>query len=323
MGDSQMKTDRMKIAVLGAGAMGSLYGAMLKEAGEDVWLLNRWEEHIRAIREKGLTISSASGDRNVFVRSTTDPAEIGRADLVIVFVKSYDTRDAIKGALSLVGEKTTVLTLQNGLGNVEQLTETVGESRVLAGITGFGSTVLAPGHIRHAGVGDTVMGELSEIRTPRIEELFRVFDSAGLRPVIAENLPGAIWGKLLVNVGINPITALASVKNGQIAAIPELTDIMAKAVGEALEVSRRKGITLFPAVDPFEHVREIARRTKDNVSSMRQDVERGKRTEIDAISGAIVREGKALGVPTPVNALLTQLIKGLEKGSRTDKNNSL
>ena len=304
----------MKIAILGAGAMGSLYGAMLKEAEEDVWLLNRWEEHIHAINKKGLTISSVSGDRTVFLKATTDIKEIGKVDLVIVFVKSYDTRAAMSGALPLLGEETMVLTLQNGLGNIEQLAEIVGGKRVLAGTSGFGSTILAPGHIRHAGVGDTMLGELSGIKTPRTEELRRIFDSAGLRPVIAENLPGIIWGKLLVNVGINPITALARIKNGRIIDIPELADLMEKAVGEALEVSRRKGILLFPAGDPLEHVREVIRKTKDNVSSMRQDIERGNQTEIDVISGAIVREGKAVGVPTPVNSLLTQLIKGLEKG---------
>lgn len=307
----------MKIAILGAGAMGSLYGAMLKEAGEDVWLLNRREEHIDAIREKGLRISSRSGERTVFINATTDVKEIGKAELVIVFVKSYDTREAMSGALSLLGDETMVLTLQNGLGNVEQLTEIVGERRVLAGTTGFGSTVLAPGHIRHAGEGDTMLGELSGIRTPRVEELSRVFKSAGLRPVIAENLPGIMWGKLLVNAGVNPITALTRIKNGQILEIPELTDLMEKAVGEALEVSRRKGIVLFPIVDPLEHVREVIRRTKDNISSMRQDIERGTQTEIDFISGAIVREGRALGVPTPVNSLLMQLIKGLERRDKT------
>jgi 2-dehydropantoate 2-reductase len=307
----------MKIAILGAGAMGSLYGAMLKEAKEEVWLLNRWEEHINAIRERGLTVSSLSGDRTVLIKATTDLKEIGKMDLVVVFVKSYSTREAMSGALSLLGNETMVLTLQNGLGNIEQLAEIVGEKRVLAGTSGFGSTILAPGHIRHAGEGDTMLGELSGVKTARLEELRRVFDSAGLRPVIAENLPGIIWGKLLVNVGINPITALARIKNGRIMDIPELADLMEKAVGEALEVSRRKGILLFPAGDPLEHVREVIRRTKDNVSSMRQDIERGNQTEIDVISGAIVREGKALGVPTPVNYLLTQLIKGLEKGNKT------
>jgi 2-dehydropantoate 2-reductase len=309
----------MKIAVLGAGAMGSLYGAMLSEAGEEVWLLNHWKEHIHAISKKGLTISSASGDRSVFVKATTDPAEIGQADLIIVFVKSYDTRDAMSGALSLLREETMVLTLQNGLGNAEQLVEIVGERRLLAGTSGFGSTVLAPGHIRHAGSGDTMLGELSGAKTTRLEGLRRVFASAGLRPVITENLQGVTWGKLLVNVGVNPVTALARVKNGQILDILELRDIMERAVGEAFEVSRRKGITLLPAGDPLEHVREVIRRTKDNVSSMRQDIEKGNQTEIDVISGAIVREAKAFGIPTPVNALLMQLIKGLEKGNRTNK----
>ncbi|MCK9362937.1 MAG: 2-dehydropantoate 2-reductase [Syntrophales bacterium] len=309
----------MKIAVLGAGAMGCLYGALLAEAGESVTLLDVWEAHIQMIRERGLTITSPNGDRNFPLQAETDPRAIGKVDLVIVFVKSYHTREAMKGALSLLGEETIVFTVQNGLGNVEQLAEIAGEKRILAGTSGFGATMIAPGHIRHAGTGATTFGEPSGLKTARIEQLRAIFETAGLNPVIAENLPGIIWGKLLVNVGINPITALARIKNGQILEIPELTELMEKAVGEALEVSRRRGIRLAFAGDPLEHVKAVMSNTKENISSMRQDIERGRRTEIDFINGAIVREGAALGVPTPVNFTLTSLIKGLEEGARQKK----
>lgn len=309
----------MNIAVLGAGAMGCLYGALLAEAGESVTLLDVWEEHIQVIRERGLTISAPAGERNVPMQAATDPQVIGKVDLVIVFVKSYHTREAMRGALSLLGEETVVFTVQNGLGNVEQLAEIAGQKRILAGTSGFGATMIAPGHIRHAGNGETTFGESSGLKTARMERLRAIFEKAGLNPVIAENLPGIIWGKLLVNVGINPITALARIKNGQILEIPELTELMERAVGEALEVSRRREIRLAFAGDLLEHVKAVIRNTQENISSMRQDIERGRRTEIDFINGAIVREGAALGVPTPVNFALTSLIKGLEAGAREKK----
>lgn len=306
----------MKIAVLGAGAMGCLYGALLAEAGENVVLIDVWKEHVDAIREKGLTVSSSTGERNVPMRAVIDPGEVGRVDLVIVFVKSYHTREAMGGALSLLGDETIIFTVQNGLGNVEQLSEIAGEKRIVAGTSGFGATMIGPGHIRHAGTGATTLGELTGERTPRIEALAAVFTRAGLHPLLSDNLQGILWGKLLVNVGINPITALARVKNGQILEIPALTSLMERAVGEALEVSRRRGVHLVPEGDPLEHVREVIRNTKENISSMRQDVERGRRTEIDFINGAVVREGAALGVPTPVNFTLTSLVQGLEAGAQ-------
>lgn len=309
----------MKIAVLGAGAMGCLYGALLAEAGESVTLLDVWEEHIQAIRERGLTISDPAGERNIPMQTATDPRAIGKVELVLVFVKSYHTQEAMRGALTLLGEKTIVFTVQNGLGNVEQLAEIAGAERILAGTSGFGATMIAPGHIRHAGTGTTTFGEPSGLKTARMERLKTIFETAGLNPVAAENLPGIIWGKLLVNVGINPITALARIQNGQILESPELTELMEKAVGEALEVSRRRGIRLAFTGDPLEHVKAVLRNTKENISSMRQDIERGRRTEIDFINGAIVREGAVLGVPTPVNFALTSLIKGLEAGARQKK----
>jgi 2-dehydropantoate 2-reductase len=309
----------MKIAVLGAGAMGSLYGALLAEAGESVTLLDVWKEHIDAIRGRGLALSSPSGERNVPMHAVTDPREIGKVDLVIVFVKSYKTGEAMRGALSLLGEETMVLTLQNGLGNVEELAAVAGERRVIAGTSGFGATMIAPGRIRHAGEGKTTIGELSGARTARIVKLEKIFEAAGLNPVIADNLSGIVWGKLLVNVGINAITALAGIKNGQILDIPELAELMDRAVGEALEVSRRREIKLVPEGDVLEHIRTVLRNTKDNISSMRQDIEKGNPTEINFINGTIVREGALLDVPTPVNFALTSLIRGREAGVKLKK----
>jgi 2-dehydropantoate 2-reductase len=308
----------MKIAVLGAGAMGSLYGAMLAGAGEEVWLVNVWKEHVEEINRHGLTVWIGDEKRLVRVPATTDPASVGPADLVLVFVKAYATEQAMRGALSLVGENTAVLTLQNGVGNVEQLCSVVGEGRVLAGSSTFGANLAGPGCVRMAGKGETTLGELNGEVTERLGKIAAAFERAGLSPVISDNIQGVLWTKLLVNAGINPLTAICRVNNGRLLEIPELAALLERAVGEAQAVAEKKGIRLTVA-DPVAHVKKVARATADNVSSMRQDVERGRRTEIDVICGAVVREGAEAGVPTPVNETLALLVRALEELGRQDK----
>lgn len=308
----------MKIAVVGAGAMGSLYGALLAEAGEDVCLVNIWAEHVAAVNRQGLTITSDRGDRVVKLRAVTDAAEAGPADLILVFVKSTATGVAARSALGLLGRDTFALTLQNGIGNVEKLGEILGPDRVIAGTSAFGGTMLGPGHIRHAGSGTTMLGELSGKITPRLEELAGVFRRAGLQPSLSDNIKGVLWTKLIVNVGINALTALTRVKNGQLLEIPELSGLMEMAVAEAVAVANKKNIKL-ACSDPLEHVRNIARATGLNISSMRQDVERGRTTEIDVINAAVDREGAALGIPTPVNRVLTMLIKAMTAAGAPDR----
>lgn len=300
----------MKIAVIGAGAMGSLYGAHLAEAGEDVCLVDVWEEHINTINRKGLTISSGGGDRTVRLRAVNDASSVGPVDLILIFVKSNATGEAARSALGMLREGTFALTLQNGIGNVETLAGILGRDRVLAGTSAFGGTMLGPGHIRHAGSGTTMLGEISGKTTPRLEKLASVFQRAGLRPELSDNIQGVLWTKLIVNVGINALTALARVKNGQLLDIPELEELMGMAVAEAEAVAAKKDIKLVTP-DPLEHVKNIARATGQNMSSMRQDVEKGRLTEIDVINGAVCREGEALGIPTPVNMVLTKLIKSV------------
>lgn len=302
----------MKIAVIGAGAMGCLYGAHLAGTGEEVCLVDIWEEHVSAINRQGLTISSESGDRTVRLKAVTDVSSVGQVDLILFFVKSYSTGEAARSALGLLKEGTFCLTLQNGIGNVEKLAEIMGPDRVLAGTSAFGGTLLGPGRIRHAGSGTTMLGELSGKTTHRLEELVGVFQRAGLRPAISDNIQGVLWTKLMVNVGINAITALTRVKNGELLEIPHLEELMGMAVAEALAVAGRKNIKLV-SPDPLEHVKNIARATGQNISSMRQDVEKGRITEIDVINGAVCREGELLGIPTPVNRVLTMLIKAVSQ----------
>lgn len=297
---------------MGAGAMGSVYGGKLSGAGFDVTLIDVWEEHVRAINQEGLHVEGIDGDfRYHNLRAVTSPREAGKTDLLIVFVKSTMTESAIEEAKSLLEEDTMVLTLQNGLGNIEVLCRHAGEGRVIAGISTHGANVVGPGHIRHPGTGATVLGELSGKVTDRLRKLQDAFLKAGLAPVeISDNVVGLVWDKLITNVGLNAITAVTGVLNGQVLDIPEARELSRKAVQEAIAVAERKGIKLCD--DPLEHVEGILRLTGGNRSSMLQDVMRHKRTEIDFINLAVVREAEALGMQAPVNEVLGKLVKVLE-----------
>jgi len=298
--------------------MGSLFGGLLAEAGEDVVLVDVWEEHMRAINERGLRIRGVSGDRVVRVKATTKHAEVGVVDLVLLQVKSYATEKAIRDALPMVGERTVVLTLQNGLGNVEKIAAVVGRERVLAGTTAHGATVLGPGEIYHAGRGPTVIGEVDGRITDRVKAIAELFNRAGIETEVTDNIMGAVWTKMLANVAINALTAITGLYNGELLELEETKAVMLKAVDEAVAVAKAMGIKLL-VEDPHEFVLGIARATATNKSSMLQDVERGRRTEIDAINGMIVHYGRELGIPTPVNEALVAAVKGIELRMRKRK----
>jgi len=303
----------MKIAVLGAGAMGSLVGGLLAEGGHEVTLISTWAEHVETVNREGLLVEGQGGRRRVGVLASLSAAEAGPAELVIVAVKAPQTREAMAGALGLVGPETVVLTLQNGLGNVESLAEAVGPGPVVAGALSHGARLEGPGRVRHAGGGGLALGELSGRITGRLRGLGRIFEESGLAPVsLSDNVQGLIWGKLIVNVAINAVSALARIRNGQILEFPEAGEISRLAVLEAVEVAGRKGIIL-PG-DPVGFTREVARATGANISSMLEDILRRRPTEIEVINGAVVREGEALGVPVPVNKVLAGLVSVLARG---------
>jgi len=293
--------------------MGCLYGGLLAEGGFDVTLVDVWKEHMDAVNERGLSIEAAGKERIIKnIRGTTDPAEAGKADLIVVFVKSTATSEAMKGAMSLVGPDTTVLTLQNGLGNLEKLVRVAGKERVIAGITGHGSTLLGPGKIRHAGQGDTIMGEPDGTLSDRLKKIGAMFEKSNIPVKLSKNVIGLIWGKLLVNVGINALTAVTGLRNGRMTELPEAEELLVLAVKEGIEVALAAGIRL-ETDDPVEYTKNVARMTGPNRSSMLQDVMNRRQTEIDVINGAIVDEGRRLKIPTPVNLALTNLVRIRQK----------
>jgi 2-dehydropantoate 2-reductase len=300
----------MKIAVVGAGAMGSLFGALLAEAGNEVWLLDIWAEHIKVIREEGLSLEREGKRRIVKLNAATDAEPIGKADLIIIFVKSTQTAPAAATARELVGQEGLVLTLQNGMGNADIIAEAIDPNRVVAGTTSHGATLLGPGSIRHAGVGPTVIGMwVGGDKTPA-QCIAGAFADAGIETETVEDVRSVVWDKLLVNVGINAITALTGIKNGQILDLEATKALSKAAVEEAMAVARTQGIKI--REDAVEHVLRVAEATGPNRSSMGQDVDHKRQTEIGAINGVVVREGRRLGLQTPVNKTLTALVETLQ-----------
>lgn len=304
----------MKIAIIGAGAMGSLFGAKLSEVPENkVYLIDVWKEHIDAINSQGIFVeTNGEMKRYTDITACTDASVAGEADIVLVFVKSTITRQAVCDSACVFGPDTVALTLQNGLGNIELISELVCSKNVIGGTTANGATMLGPGKTRHAGLGKTVIGELSGTETGRIRAICDTFNKAGIETEISNNIQGLIWDKLIVNVGINALTGITKLHNGELIDNPELVNIMEMAVREAEEVAKSKGVKL-GFEDAFAHTKDVCAATAKNQSSMLQDILNHRKTEIDMINGAIVREGRETGVDTTANAVLAGLIKFLEK----------
>ena len=302
----------MKIAVVGAGAMGSLFGAILAEAGNDVWLCDVWQDHVQAINNNGLRIDGEGKTHSARLLATFDPTQIGPADLVIIFVKSTQTKSAAEAAQYLVGSEGAVLTLQNGMGNADAIAEHIAPERILAGTTAHGATMLGPGHIRHAGVGPTTLGAWKN--TDHGHGLARrfadFFNTAGIETEAVDDVRCVIWNKLLINIGINAITALTAIKNGQILDLEITRELCHAAVEEAMAVARAQNIPI--RKDAVDVVFKVAEATAANRSSMGQDVDNKRPTEIGAINGFIVRESKRLRIDAPVNFTLTALIETLQ-----------
>jgi 2-dehydropantoate 2-reductase len=302
----------LKIVIVGPGAIGCLLAALLRRGGHDVWLLDRQADRARVIAKRGLWVSGVSGEFHASVHATANPAESGPAGLAILAVKSYDTASAARTAAPVVGPETIVLTLQNGLGNIETLVDQFGAERVLGGVTAQGATLIAPGQVRHAGQGATVIGELNGQLTPRVRELVAAFSTCGVQTEPTTRLEAVIWSKLAVNAGINAVATVARVRNGGLLESRSLCDLMRSAVAEAAAVAEAKGLQLDEADLPA-YAESICQRTADNVNSMLQDVNRQRRTEVASINGVVVEIGRSLGLATPVNTVLTTLLHGIEQ----------
>jgi 2-dehydropantoate 2-reductase len=303
----------MKISIIGSGAMGSLFGGSLSLAGQDVVLYDVYREHVEKIVADGLAIEDAATGAVTMSHpaASADPRAVEGSDVLVIFVKSTTTDQAAAQFVPFARKDTIVLTLQNGLGNEEILRGHFGRERTAAGVTSQGATFLGPGRIRHAGKGPTHVS-MADGRNEKLRPLADALAAAGFETHVEKDVASLVWSKLVINVGINALTAITNQTNGRLVESEETKAIMADLVAEAVAVAKAKGIRL-TYDDPLATVYDVSRNTGANRSSMLQDFDKNRPTEIDFMNGAIVREAAAAGVPAPVNATITHLIKAMER----------
>lgn len=297
----------MKVTIVGTGAIGSIFGTVLCNNGQDVTFVEKKQDYIKEIKENGLHIDYGQGEKVLNIKITDNIEDGGTPDLIIMAVKSYDNVQAAKDVLKVMGPNTLVLTMQNGVGNVETISEIIGKKQMIAGTTTFGSTVVKTGYVK-SSIGGIHIGEIAGGITERIKKIAKDLETGGFEVGISDNVTNLIWSKLLVNVGINPIGALTLRRNGEIPDFAPSAAVQKMLVDEGVAVAKAKGIKFDFEEEVLDHVIGVSHSTYQNKASMYQDVERGSITEVNAINGAIVSEGKKLGIPTPANEVITNLI---------------
>lgn len=307
-------SEPLEALVIGPGAMGCLHAALLAEGGVRVGLLDHRRERAGLIDQRGVIVERREKSVTVPVRCSADPAELPTQTLAIVLVKAYDTEEAVRHAMPALGEQTSVLTLQNGLGNRERICELVPEAHVLAGTTTTGATLLADGHVREAGRGFAQVGSATG-NARRVRETVALLERAGIDCEATEAVDDVLWAKAIVNAGVNPLTALTGLRNGKLLEMQPLRQALGAVVEEAAAVARTEGI--FVREDIVRLVEGVCRQTAENRSSMLQDVRGGRRTEIEHINGEIARRARQQGREAPLCALLTALVRGREEGRGT------
>lgn len=303
----------MRIAILGGGgAMGGLVGGYLAKAGNDVALIDVSTAAIDRINAGGLEIEEKDGSVLVVkVPATSDAAKVGPVDVIINFVKCYHTEAAVRSAVPMIGPETMVLSLQNGWGNADRIAAIVGRERVLVGLTYHGGMLLAPGRVKHPGSGMTYVGELTGERTERLERLVETLRGAGLETTLSERILDEVWKKLALNACTLPTSSLLRFLSHELVAYQPTKDLMAAILAEVVAVAEAKGIAL-DYDERWAAITGLLEKAIGGKSSMYQDMEAGRRTEIEVINGAIVDAGRATGVPTPVNLSMMLMVQSAE-----------
>lgn len=298
----------MNIVVLGAGAIGSLFGGLLSKKN-NVLLMGR-KMHVQAIKENGLKITGKT-QLNVKASAEDSIKKINFSpDILILTVKSYDTENAIKEAKSIIGTNTVVLSLQNGLDNVNKISKIVSRKKIIAGVTTHGAFFSKPGVIKHTGSGETILGELDGKKTERIKHIADLFNEAGIETNISTNIVREIWIKAIINSSINPLSTFFQCKNGYLLENPILENLVERICKESTDVANSEGIHL-SYQEMIKKTKKVIRNTSENYSSMVQSFKKGGKTEIDSINGKIVDLGKRNGVKTPINETLVRSIKSM------------
>ena len=303
----------MKIAVLGAGSLGCVFGGMLSQAGHEVTLVNRSRDLVTTLNSQGLVLRTNEGDQRIDVTAATDCQELDPVDLLIVLVKSSDTLTALRSSVNAIGPETVILSLQNGLGHEDIIASVAGDRCVLTGKTYVGGTMVEPGVIvagyegRLTHVGATKAGAAATARL-----IAAAFSDAGLPTIASDDITQVVWDKLLVNVATGALSAITGLAYGKLYSVPEIENCAIAAVEETMAVARASGIRLSTVKASDAWTAAGQGLPPGFKASMLQSLEKGRRTEIDFVNGAVVEQGRRLGVPTPVNSTLVAAVKGLE-----------
>ena len=299
----------MKIAIVGTGAMGSVYAGILGDAGNEVWAVDVWAEHVEAMRTRGLIVEGASGSRTVPIEATSDPAEVGVCDLVVIATKAVDVEAAAAAVKPLLGPDTVVLPIQNGLGSADRVAAILGEDRVVIGVVGgFGAAMVRPGHVHHNGWELVRLGERHGPATPRIRRIAKTWADAGFRVQIYDDVDQLVWEKLICNVCFSGTCTILERPIRGVLADAAAWHVASGCAQEAYDVARARGITL-GFDDPVAYVRAFGEKIPDARPSMLLDVLAGRPCEIDVINGAIPPTARELGLAAPVNETVTALVK--------------
>ena len=301
----------MKIAVVGAGAMGSIFGARFGQAGHEVVLVDVAEPLVETINANGVTVVRGEEETTTTIPATTEPSSVGPCDLVVFFVKCYHTTAAAKSARPLVGQDTVVASLQNGWGNGDVLAEVFPAGQVVVGVTYNSGTVLDVAKVAHPGVGPTLMGPFDGESTAGAERLATAVTDGGLEAQVVTPVRPEIWKKLILNAATLPTASLTGMNAGALTAHAPMHELVSETAREAVAVAQALGYDI-DEEERVSYIHQLLERAGPTRGSMLQDFEAGRRTEIDVINGAVVRAADEAGVPVPINRAFVALVKGWE-----------
>jgi 2-dehydropantoate 2-reductase len=303
----------MKIAIVGTGAMGSVYAGLFASAGHEVWAIDRWREHVEAMRKNGLRLEGKSGDRTVKVNATTDTKEAGPCDLVILATKAMHVEEAAKKIDVLLKKETPVLSIQNGLGGPDSAASVLGRERVMVGVVGgFGASMRAPGHAYHNGMELVRLGEFGGPITERLKKVEELWRGAGFRVKLFDDIDQLVWEKLICNCAYSGPCAIAERTVGEVMNDPDLSRVSAACATEGFIVSQKKKIKL-GFDDPVAYIRDFGSKIPNARPSVLLDLMARRKSEIDVINGSIPRVGRELGLAAPVNQTITALVREKER----------
>ena len=301
-----------KIAIVGSGAMGSVYAGLLSDAGHEVYAVTLWEDHAEAMAQNGIHVQGASGDRVARVHASTTTSGIGIVDLVIIATKSHDVEAAALSCRELVGPQTVVQTIQNGLGSPERVAPILGADRLIVGVVGgFGASVVAPGHVHHNGMEMVRFGAFGGVPLDQVEAAADIWRSAGFEVSRFDDIRTMVWDKLVMNVAFSASTCLTGFTIGEVLSNKEAWSVARACSEEAAAIAEALGITLTYA-DPIAHVRALGSKIPNAKPSLLLDHLTGRRSEIDVINGSIPRAAATIGLTAPVNATVTALVLARE-----------